>query len=272
VIRRERGKKGNMVLRKLALALLVVVPSVATPAPLTSVWLLQPDNEGGQVSATFGKPFLTQRFVPLRLVRITAAAEWAPGKNLADGTFLHRVFQGDGQYAWCTFKDRSMGNIAKSLFIPALDRRPCFLDRDADGRFDDVFAVFDKYGSAFTPSGNITSAKPLAASIPYTAVESSQSPKTYRLSLFLTGSKVAEKARIGANFASDDTPGGELVVRNERDGKIVKALNLAVDIQSVTGNDAVLNVKIDREPLLLGDSGGRFYSAKLTDLPKGWEK
>ncbi len=256
-----------MLLQRLAFTILVALPSAAISAPLTSAWLLEPDSDGGTISATFGKPFFTQRFVPFRLAQSEAAGDWAPGKILSKGSFLHKVFQGDGQAAWCTFKDQSVGNVAKSLFIPALDRRPCFLDRDADGRFDAVFTVFDKYGSALTPSGNISSAKPLVAPIPYTEIDPIKSPKTYRLSVFLTGSKVAEKARVGASFTSGDTTGSELLVRNDRDGRTIKTVNLAIDIQSITGNDAVLNVKIDRELLLLGDSGGAFSAATPAALP-----
>jgi hypothetical protein len=83
--------------------------------------------------------------------------------------------------AFCTFKDNSAGNAAKSLFIPALDTRPCFIDDDKDGKFEKTFSVFELWGSvAPTPKGDMKKARAIKP-VTYSEADPSETPTVYRL-------------------------------------------------------------------------------------------
>jgi hypothetical protein len=256
----------------LSIFAMTVGAAPAVAKPLTSVWKLETETSSGRQTTSFGEPFLVQRMVPARVVKTTAAQIWTGKKTLPADTHLFKVFQADGKTAYCTVKDQSVGNVAKSLFIPALDRRPCFIDANFDGEFEAAFTVFDKYGSALTPSGNISSAKPIHTPIRYTNTDSAALPKKYTLSFSLSGSREPEKASVSVVFAQGDGAGEQLLVRIIREGARMKLVNLDVAINSIVGKDATITVGIDSEGLLLGDSGGFFYGAKSTELPAGWEK
>jgi hypothetical protein len=251
---------------------LVAAIAPGSAKPLTSVWKLEPATAGGRQTVEYGKTFLEQRMVPARVVKTLAAGEWTAGKVLPGDTYLFKVFQADGKTAYCSTKDQSTGHVAKSLFIPALDRRPCFIDANHDGIFEAVFTVFDKYGSALTPSGNISSAKPLAAPIRYSSAESAALPKTYNLSFAMTGSRLPEKARVGVGFAQGGKAEEQLLVRIDRTGRQMKLINLEILIDSVVGDQATIDLIIKPDMLLLGNSGGGFYGAKVSDLPANWNK
>lgn len=253
-------------------AVLSVMHVGAAAEPLTSVWQLEPTGAGGKMSVSFGKNFFEQRFVPARLAQIAIDAEWAPGKFIPQNSYLFKVFQADGQTAYCTFKDQSVGNVAKSLFLPILDRRPCFIDADLDGRFDSVFTVFDKYGSAITPSGNISSAKPLRSSIAYQKAKSSASPMTYFLRMHLEGSRVPEKTRVGGWFSLNEGQGTPMLFKLDRTGRRIRVMNIEVMIDAISGDTADIDVTMAPDLLLLGDSGGAFYAASERQLPRSWSQ
>ena len=99
-------------------------------AKLYSVWTLVPQMPTGQIEVAKDAPFLVQRLLPYEAVRLEAPAVISPKSQLAAGTVLFKVYQADGKAAYCTLKDQSAGNVAKSLFIPAFDKRPCLIDAD----------------------------------------------------------------------------------------------------------------------------------------------
>lgn len=247
-----------------------VAPSDAKP--LTSVWKLESETLSGRQTVKFGEPFLEQRMVPARLVKTNTATTWAAEKLLPADTYLFKVFQADGKTAYCTFKDQSIGNVAKSFFIPALDRRPCFIDANYDGEFESVFTVFDKYGSAITPSGNISSAKPINTPIRYSNTDSSSLPNKYGLLFSLRGSRQPEKTDISVFLIRGAKSRQQLLVGINRQGSQIDLINLEVFINSIIGDEATLNIAIKPDLLLLGDSNGSFYGSKISVLPAGWEK
>lgn len=224
------------------------------------------------MTARFGKPFLEMQLVPGRVVQLSTDAEWAPGKKIASGTLLFKVFQADGKSAYCTSKDMSGGNIAKSAFIPALDRRPCFVDTDGDGRFEAAFTVFDKYGSALTPSGNLNSAVKMAVPIAYQTAPAGAVPKLYRIAFALVGSRKPDKFGLEIRLKKGDCNciGELLYATPKRDGAKLSLANLTVTMQSVVGKDAAIELAIDPSALFFGNSGGSFYGASPAELPKDW--
>ena len=122
-------------------------------------WRLKPVVAESPSSVAVGTPFFEQRLLPVRLVALTEPLV-VGGRTLPQGTFLYLVFNDAGKIGYCTIKDRSAGNQARSLFIPILDQRPCLVDSDGDGRFDGTFSVYDKYGGPPSVRGSIDGAQP----------------------------------------------------------------------------------------------------------------
>lgn len=252
----------------LAAIALTTSNSPVLAAPLTSVWTLEPLGPVGTIETDFGARFLEQRLLPYRLARLADEAQLANGKPIAAGTYLFVVYQADGQSAFCTIKDQSLGNVSKSMFIPALDKRPCLVDADRDGRFDASFGVFDKYGSALTPSGNLTSAKPLKQPAAYTIVDPQQFPVKRKFAYSLSGSKDPAKTRIAIEF---DNGGGYVAWENYSTGSVSgepSALNLRARIEGIAENRATIAISIDPALYLVGHSGGTFFAAPLPSFVK----
>lgn len=241
-----------------AMALGVMVPAAAQAKPLFSVWKLESTTPTGARNVDFENVILEQRLLPMKAVELAADATTDSGKVVAAGTALFLVLQQDGQRAYCTVKDRSLGNAAKSLFIPALDKRPCFVDADGDGAFEASFNVFDKYGSALAPSGNLKKATPLASVAPYREIASSDFPSPFRFSYRLDGKREAEKARVDVSL---DNGSGKLepgMARSERDGNALKTMNATFRFVSIEGDSASIVIETDDRSYLIGNSSGSF--------------
>ena len=167
------------------------------------------------------------------------------------------LFDAQQNVAYCTFKDMSAKNQAAHLFMPILDRRPCFIDADRDGKFEATFSVFDKYGSMATPSGNLGDARPLSAPVAYEQADPHSVQQGMRIAFTLSGSKDPERATITVAF---DKAGRErwepLIGKIPRSGNIQTVVNSEVTIHSVSGRDATISVVADPNLLVTGGSGG----------------
>ena len=246
------------------------LPSIAAAEPLVSVWRLQTLSDTGEMSVKIGDIITEQKFVPDRLLVVKSVSSWAANKSIPENSYLFKVFQSDGRSAFCTFKDRSLNNAAKSLFLPVLDRRPCFIDNDLDGRFDAVFTVFDKYGSAITPSGDISSAKPLPDPIAYENADSSLTPKSYFLRMALSGSSKPGKTTLAGFYSLNEQLGTPVYLEVNRKEGFAAAMNVEVAIHSFSDKQANITVKTSPEVLLFGDSGGAMYTGPDSFLPQNW--
>jgi hypothetical protein len=164
--------------------ILTCISMVATPVSaekFSTVWTFKPVTQGLPSSTELDKPFFEQRALPYRLVRLSEEVQIGKSKPLAKGTLLYLIMDKTNRMAFCTFKDLSSGNAAKSLFIPALDTRPCLIDDDRDGKFEKTFSVFELWGSvAPTAKGDIAKAKPIAP-VAYTEADPSETLTDYRL-------------------------------------------------------------------------------------------
>lgn len=247
-------------------ALVAGLLATAAPAyakPLVSIWTLEPLDSLETREVELGKVFLEQRLLPYRLAQLRGEALLPNGKTLADRTYLFAVFQKDGSSAFCTIKDQSFGSVAKAMLIPALDKRPCLIDADKDGRFEATFGVFDKYGSALTPSGNLSSAKPLRTPIAYELVQPRNFPVSRKFSYSLSRGQDRAKARISVQYNNGS---GYAVWDNYSEytmpGKPT-ALNLRTEIVSISGNRAMIKMSVDASLYLVGESGGTFVAASL---------
>ena len=241
-----------------AAAFLVSMSAPAQAERLYSIWQLNPTTETGERTVTFKNIILEQQLVPFKAARLSEDAVTGDGKTIPAATPLFLVFQDDGEQAFCTMKDRSSGNAAKSLFIPALDKRPCFVDRDRDGRFDVAFNVFDKYGSALAPSGDLKKAVGLRGGGTYVTIPGADFPSPYRFIFVLDGKREAAKARIDVSFDNGSGKPELGVARNERIGNAIKVLNTRFEVAAVSGETARLSIVPDREALVMGESGGTF--------------
>lgn len=185
------------------LAATAALTGAAAPAAaerIRTYWRLEPVAAEAPERVAFGEPFFEQRLLPVRLVELTGPLA-AGGRTLAKGSLLYLVFNDEGRIGYCTIKDRSAGNKAKSLFIPILDQRPCLVDSDGDGLFDKVFSVYEKYGGPPTARGSIDGATPLPATGGYRRVDVHDFPDPLTVSLRLSGKRDPAKARLGVTFS-----------------------------------------------------------------------
>lgn len=252
-------------------ALLGTLLAIAAPAaakPLFSVWTLEEVGPVGAVDAEFGTPFLVQKLLPYKLVQLLGDAQLHGKGTIASQTYLFAVFQSDGQIAYCTVKDQSLGNVSKSMFIPALDKRPCLIDADDDGRFEASFGVFDKYGSALTPSGNLSSAKPLKLPVTYEKREPRQFPFVRQFDYALAGSKDPLKTRIDVRY--DNGSGFKPMVNDSRRDSPTAptALNVGATIERIVGDRAQITIAIKPDLVVVGESGGTFGAGPIPDFVK----
>ena len=233
--------------------LMLMTPAAALAGNLTSLWTLEPSAKDAPTTVTYGQRFYEQRLTPFRAVRIVNGSVPA----VAAGSLLYLVFDAQQNVAYCTFKDMSAKNQAAHLFMPILDRRPCFIDADRDGKFEATFSVFDKYGSMATPSGNLGDARPLSAPVAYEQADPHSVQQGMRIAFTLSGSKDPERATITVAF---DKAGRErwepLIGKIPRSGNIQTVVNSEVTIHSVSGRDATISVVADPNLLVTGGSGG----------------
>ena len=177
--------------------------TAATPAfaeRIRTYWRLKPVVAESPSSVAVGTPFFEQRLLPVRLVTLTEPLA-VGSRTLPQGTFLYLVFNDSGKIGYCTIKDRSAGNQARSLFIPILDQRPCLVDSDQDGRFDRTFSVYDKYGGPPSVRGSIDGAQPLPATGGYRRVDVDQFPALLTVAFKLFAKSDAAKSRLGLEFS-----------------------------------------------------------------------
>lgn len=242
--------------------------SPASAERLYSAWRLIPVSGMGEVDVPFRETFAEQKLIPFKLVRLSAETKIADKKFLPEGTYLFAVYQEDGKQAFCPAKNQSLGNAAKSLFIPMFNKRPCLVDANADGKFEATFSVYDKYGSALTPSGDLSSAKPLPVAAAYDEVEPELFPESRR---FLYAFFDSGKKRPTIIYVRYQNGEGFSPLKNidpMRVPNAPRALNLVAYISEQTETRIKANVVADSQSVIVGDSGGSFKLGILPDVIK----
>ncbi|MBO9715052.1 hypothetical protein [Sphingomonas sp.] len=256
-----------------ACLLLAAATLAATPAAaerITTYWQLEPTMPVGAQNAAFGKPLFAQRMLPVKLVKLTEAATPAGSTTATPaGTLLYLVVNASGKRGWCTIKDRSAGNQAKSLFIPVLDQRPCFADTDGDGRLDASFGVFDAYTTLSPPQtrGSIDAAKPMAVQAGYEAVDVHQFPVEMTVRYELRPGSAPAKTRLRVTV---ERPGHSdwVDVRGMADGEggLLAALGTVVKVKSVTAADAQVELIVPPAIYIYAMNDG---TVSVPELPAG---
>ena len=208
-------------LMKLQISIACAALAGASPAAaekLATVWTFKPVTQTVPTIVELDKPFFEQRPVPYRLVRLTEALNIGKDKPVTAETLLYLVMDKTNRMAFCTFKDNSSGNAAKSLFIPALDRRPCLIDDDRDGRFEKTFSVFELWGSvAPTPKGDMARASAITP-VGYVDADPAETPTEYRLSYWVHATNKGTVPQLRFKFEGKNE-GTELAYPSERDGE-----------------------------------------------------
>lgn len=248
--------------------LLLAAASPAHAEKLFSLWRTVPNTPVGEQSVRFGDTAFEQRLVPLAAARLTGEAVTEGGSTRPAGTFLFLVRQADGQEAYCTHKDFSAGNLARSLFIPIADRRPCYVDRDRDGRFEASFSVFDKYGSALTPSGDLDKAAPLAAPVGYASADPLEFPLRNRMQFVLGGRKQLDRARISVMFDNGSGRLDDLYATSERAGSELLTFNTTFRFLEIVESTARVEIVPDNGLIIMGDSNGAFEAVPASWVPE----
>ncbi|HEX6375772.1 MAG TPA: hypothetical protein VFZ91_08620 [Allosphingosinicella sp.] len=234
----------------------------ASAERIRTFWRLEPVAAQAPRNVAFGAPFFEQRLLPVRLVELTGPLA-AGGRALPQGTLLYLVFNDAGKIGYCTIKDRSDGNKAKTLFIPILDQRPCLVDSDGDGRFDRSFSVYDKYGGPPSARGSIDAASPLPSSGGYRRVDVHAFPDDLRVSLRFSGKRDAAKARLGVKFSRNlgEWPPRRGVPTGR--GALFELLNAHVLLTAVAGDVASLAMTWDEGVYLSTDNANTLYWGPL---------
>lgn len=166
----------------------VLAASPASAEHIIAYWKLATTTPLGRHTIPANEPTLVQSMIPIRLAELKQPAIPAGSdKPVPAGTLLYAVVNAAGEVGYCTIKDYSTGHLARTLFIPIADQRPCFVDRDGDGRLDASFSVFDADTklSPPQPRGSIAGAKPMTAPAAYARADEAAFPVpmtiTYRL-------------------------------------------------------------------------------------------
>lgn len=231
--------------------------SPASAERLYTAWRLKPADGKLPVDAAYGEPFLEQLLLPARAATLSADVR-VNGKTVASsGSPLFLVYNDRRQVGFCPRKDFSASNQLKTLFVPILDRRPCFADRNADGRFDAIFYVFDKFGSGASPSGDLAKARPLSVETSYQALEPEDFPSPPRVSFGLKGSEKPDKAGIHIRF--DKSGAGawaDWVGTLPRTANLIQVMNARVAVASVQDRRAKIQVQLDPDIYLIGTGDG----------------
>lgn len=247
---------------------------LATPASaehINAYWRLESDHQSGPATLDFNAPFLVQHIFPVKLARLTeAVTPSGTSKPLPAGTLVYLVVNDAGKRGWCTLKD--LGGAAKSLFIPALDKRPCFVDADGDGRFESSFSVFDIYSqlSPPQPRGSIDAAVMMVQPARYESVDVHAYPEPMTLSYRLTGNRSRiEKIRLQVTL---DRPGHSESVELGGGGppgqRILAALGTIVVPQSIEAGKVQATLTIPSPAYISGFTNGTVFTATLPEAAR----
>jgi hypothetical protein len=230
-------------------------------------WHLEPVGPTDARSAAWGAPFLEQRLLPIRLVRLTDAITIGR-RTLPVGTFLYLVFNEDRRIGFCTIKDRSAGNQARTLFIPILDQRPCLTDTDNDGRFDSSFSVYDKWGGPPSVRGSLNGAQPVGATAGFEEADVQDFPVDMRMALSFTGSRDnMRRTRVRVTF--NQSIGGEwheIGGETAGEGVAFPVGNVLIVLRSVSPAGANFEVVAAPNAYISSDNRNNLYFNPLPDF------
>jgi hypothetical protein len=242
---------------------LVLAGMPANAERVETYWRLEPVNAAAPTTTPLNAPFFEQRLLPVALVSLDGDVSVGQ-KVILKGTLLYEVFNDSGKIGFCTVKERSAANQARTLFIPILDQRPCFLDSDRDGRFDHVFSVFDKYGGPPSVRGSIDSALPLPSSTAYRSVDIHNFPTKITVSFFLSGKENISKARLGVRF-SDAVGGNWYDQTGLMDGSSVvfDAMNSHLILSAIANKTANIQISTDGALVISSDNRNNLYWHRL---------
>lgn len=259
------GAGAGTLKRTVAVGALLLAATPAAAERVETYWRLEPVVAEAPTRVKFGDPFFDQRLLPVRLVELTEPLA-VGGKTLPDGTLLYLVFNADRKIGYCTIKDRSLGNQARTLFIPILDQRPCLVDRDGDGRFDASFSVFDKYGGPPTVRGSLNGATPLPVTAGYRQVDVHKFPDELIVSLLFQGSHDPAKAKLGVEFSRQ--LGNWPAEKGQPDGAGSKfdLINTEVRLLAVNGDTADVQLRWTDALYLSSDNHNTLYWSPLPNF------
>jgi len=231
--------------RKVLLAMTALAATAAAPASaerIRTYWRLKPVAEEAPGAVATGIPFFQQKLLPVRLVALTEPLT-VGSATLPEGTFLYLVFNDEGKIGYCTIKDRSAGNKARTLFIPILDQRPCLVDGDGDGRFEKTFSVYDKDGGPPTARGSINGAQPLPATAGYRRVNVDQFPSPLTVALKLLGKTTPAKMRLDLVFSRNVGAWPFVRAVPVGDGAVFQVMNAEVRVLALNAGIATVRIR-----------------------------
>lgn len=254
--------------------LALIAFAVASPAAaerITTFWKLEPVTPTGARTVDAREPLLVEKMLPVRLVRLREPAVPAGSdKAVPAGAMLYLVVNSAGATGFCTLKDRSSGHQAKTLFIPVADQRPCFVDRDGDGRFDASFSAFEPYTRLSPPQarGSVDAAQPLAVKAAYEPVDIHEFtvPLTisYRLILRSTLAKSWLRATVDRPGHSDEV---DIVGTAAAGGVRFAALGALVTVRSADKEKADVQVLVAPAGYVYGNGSRTVFVPSLPHLP-----
>ncbi|HEX8263728.1 MAG TPA: hypothetical protein VF547_12730 [Allosphingosinicella sp.] len=241
-------------------ALIAAAP--ASAERIRTYWRLKPVSAESPTSVATGVPFFQQKLLPVGLVALTEPVALG-STTLPAGTFLYLVFNDEGKIGYCTIKDRSPGNKARSLFIPILDQRPCLVDGDGDGRFDKTFAVYDKYGGPPTARGSINGAQPLPATAGYRRVDVDQFPSPLTVALKLLGKTTPAKMRLDLVFSRNLGAWPQVRAVPVGDGAVFQVMNAEVRVLALNAGIATVRLRWANDVYLSSNNRNTLFWGRL---------
>ena len=234
---------------------------------ITAFWRLEPTKASGTITTPFNEPFFEQQILPVKLVRLLEPGISVNGTpQIAQGSFLYQVVNDSGKIGYCTIKDRSAKNQAATAFIPALDKRPCYVDRDGDGKFDASFSVFEAYTrlSPPQPRGSINAAKPLEGSIAYEEVAPTNFPNKMTISYKLLSWKSNATPKIQVTVERPGRSEYETVFCKMQDGVFgFGILGTIFTLRAIDDQRAEVQIQAPPEAYIYALNNGTVFSPTL---------
>lgn len=170
---------------------------------------------------------------------------------------LYLVYNDTQQIGFCTVIDRSPGKAAKGLFMPIGNKRPCFTDRDGDGKFDATFEVFDLLRSPPKVGGSIAGATPMNSQVGFEEIDRHLYPENMRM-LFRYDGNAPEKVRVTVAFEDSGSTVNWNSRRSEQfDGKwVIPIINTVLWISSLGDDTATFRIHTDPTKYIQRVRGG----------------
>ncbi len=239
----------------LALGASILVSAKAPVEGFSTMWLIEPASPPiDEISVAPNGLILKQRLLPLGLVELTDEHSMGkPGDNTGEtlpaGTELI-LASGASKPVYCALRIKGPNVLSVLLSAYASGSQRCFMDDDADGKFDRSFSATSSVETVPHPVGRVPKDSEPTVSVSYRPKEITAFSAPYYVGVQYSGpAKIGTLRRFYTVYGTEGNWGrftGENVF-TKRDRELPKTLEVLGSSFTVLGGDGKnLRVKINR--------------------------